>query len=71
MEHNAIFYLRHLLSLDDIKINISYTIIWHMRIVVTTKNYSLYYFSFIHRIVKGHGLILPLTIIEKLRVLAI
>jgi hypothetical protein len=54
MEQNIIFYLRHLIPLDDIKLNIPYIILWHMKTIFSSKFYSLSYSTFIHRITLHH-----------------
>jgi hypothetical protein len=58
--------MQHLISLDDIKINIPYILFRYMCTAFTIKNYSLSYFSFIYRIVRYHLVNLPLKISDKL-----
>jgi hypothetical protein len=59
MEHGAIYYLRHLIQLDDITLNIPYIIIHHMLSAFGSSVHHLPYAHLIHKIIRLNGTPLP------------
>ena len=59
IEHGAIYYLRHLIQLDDTKFNMPYIIIRHMISAYSSSVASLPYAHVIHRIIRLNGTELP------------
>ena len=59
MEYNALYYLRHLLSLDQKQFNIPYIIQSHMRAASTSNTCHLPYANLIHKILRSHDITFP------------
>jgi len=59
MEFNALYYLRHLLSLDQKQFNIPFIIQSHMRAASTSNTCHLPYANLIHKILKFHDINFP------------
>jgi len=59
MEYNALYYLRHLLSLDQKQLNIPFIIQSHMKAATTSNSCHLPYANLIHRILGVHDISLP------------
>ena len=59
MEHGAVYYLRHLIQLDDITLNIPYIIISHMLSAFGSSVHYLPYAHLIHKIIRLNGTALP------------
>lgn len=59
IEHGLMYYLHHLIQLDEKRFNIPYIIIRHMQSVFISKVALLPYAHVIHRIIKLNGIEIP------------
>lgn len=59
IEFSGLFYLRHLLSLDNLDPHISYIILCHMNTAAKNSQHSLPYAHIIHKILASNGIELP------------
>lgn len=59
LEYSRLFYLHHLITLNDLDLHIPYIIICHMRTTYIHSQHSLPYGHVIQRIMKIHDILIP------------